>query len=234
MGGDAIGEAALIVFGYFLGTLPFTVALAAAHGLDPAEEADLHIAIRRSIGWPQAAAAVLVDISKGIFPVLIGFGFSLPVWAVAAGGVAAVVGQMWPPLRGHGEKGNSTGVGALVALALVYASYAALVSLAFFAVGGLVRLMTIRSSSPERQRPDHPLSLMLPAGMLAGFAAAPVVCGLTGSPADLTAALWVMVGAIAVRRLTAGLRADLSVGARMGPVLLRRLLFDQSLIERDW
>ncbi|MBN1152083.1 MAG: hypothetical protein JXA58_02630, partial [Dehalococcoidia bacterium] len=80
-----------------------------------------------------------------------------------------------------------------------------------------------------RQSPDHPLSLLLPIGMLAGFVVAPVLCGLMGGPAGLTTGLWLLALAIAVRRLTAGLQADLDVGARIGPVLLRRLLFDQSL-----
>jgi len=210
------------------------VALAAAHGIDPAIEPDIHIALRRVVGWPQAVAAVVVDISKGVFPVVIGFGFSLPVWAVALAGVAAVVGQMWPPMRGHGEKGNSTGVGALIALLLMYESYPALLSLAFFALGGVVRLFTLYSSSPERQSPSHPLSLSLPVGMLAGFVAAPVLCRVMGEPAGLTMGLLLMLAAIVVRRLTAGLQADLSVGAHMGPVLLRRLFFDQSLTGRDW
>lgn len=223
-----------MVFSYFLGALPFSTALAAAHGLDPSVEADVHIALRRSVGWPQAALAVAVDIAKGVFPVMIGFGFSLSVWAVSFSGVAAVVGQMWPPLRGHGEKGNSTGVGALVALLLMYEAHVPLVSLGFFAIGGVVRLLTILSSSPARRSPDHPLSLMLPVGMLSGFAVAPLLCRLVNEPMGLTVGLLLMLIAIAVRRLTAGLWMDLSVGARIGPVLLRRLLFDQPLTGRDF
>jgi glycerol-3-phosphate acyltransferase PlsY len=223
-----------VVFGYFLGALPFSVALAAAHGIDLTIEPDVHIALRRYAGWPHAAAAVVVDIAKGVFPVMIGFGFSLSVWAVAFAGVAAVAGQMWPPFRGHGEKGNSTGVGALIALLLMYESYVALLSLAFFALGGAVRLSSIRSTSGERQSPEHPLSLTLPVGMLLGFLAAPVLCWITGQPAGLTLGLFTILVAIVVRRLTAGLQEDLSVGARMGPVLLRRLLFDQSLSGRGW
>ena len=228
-----MGAVGLIVFGYLLGALPFSVALAVAHGIDPAAEPDLHIALRHQVGWPQAAAVVTVDIAKGVFPVLLAFGFSLPVWAVAFAGVAAVAGQMWPPLRGHGEKGNSTGVGTLIALLLVYESYVGLLSLVFFALGGLARISMIYSTSPERRRPDHPLSLSLPVGMLSGFVAAPVLCWVTAQPDGLTVGLLFMLLAIVVRRLTADLQADLSVGARMGPVLLRRLFLDQTLIERD-
>ncbi len=222
------------MFGYLLGALPFSIALASAHGLDISSESDLHIALRRSVGWAPAAMAVVVDIAKGVFPVLIGFGFSLPVWAVSLSGVAAVAGQMWPPLRGHGEKGNSTGVGALIALLLIYESYFALLSLAFFAVGGVMRLSMILSPAPERQSPDHVLSLMLPLGMLMGFAAAPLLCWLMDGPVGLFVGLSLIAVAIAVRRVTAGLDADLAVGARIGPVLLRRLFFDQPLVGREW
>jgi len=177
---------------------------------------------------------VIVDISKGIFPVLIGFGFGLPVWAVSMSGVAAVAGQMWPLLGGHGEKGNSTGVGALMALALVYESYLVLASLGFFAIGGLAVLVTSRTPMAERSKGKHPLHPVFPAAMLLGFTAAPALSAFARAPWGITAALGTTVFIIAVRRLTAGLRTDMSVGAPMGPVLLRRLLFDQPLTGRDW
>jgi glycerol-3-phosphate acyltransferase PlsY len=229
-----IGVVGLLAFGYLLGALPFTVALALAHGLDPAVERDVHIALRREVGWLAAVAAVVVDLAKGVFPVLVGFGFSLPVWGVSLAGVAAVGGQMWPPLRGIGEKGNSTGVGVLIALSLVFESYYVLLSLLFFATGALFRLTMLGSASPDRRSPDHVLSLALPLGMLLGFCAAPALAYLTGQPPGLTAGLLLTMIAIVVRRLTAGLREDLSVGVRMGPVLIRRLLFDQPLTGRDW
>jgi len=228
-----MGAVGLIVFGYLLGALPFSVALAVAHGIDPAAEPDLHIALRRSAGWPHAAVAIVVDVAKGVFPVMIGFGFSLSVWAVSLAGVVAVAGQMWPPLLGHGEKGNSTAVGALIALLLVYEAYLPLLSIAFFALGGVVRLTLMLSPSPERQSPDSPLSLALPVGMLLGFVSAPLLCWLLEEPVGLTVGLSLLLVAIVIRRLTAGLQADLSVGAHIGPVLVRRLLLDQSLIGRD-
>ncbi len=228
-----MGSAGLVVFGYLLGALPFSLALAVANGLDPVAEPDLHIALRRKVGWPAATLAVVVDASKGVFPILVGFGFSLSVWVVAFAGVAAVAGQMWPPLRGCGEKGNSTGVGALVALALVYEAYHVLLCLAFFAVGGLLRALMLGSRSAERRSAVHPLSLSLPLGMLLGFSAAPFLSWLTAQTTALTVGLALLAGGIVLRRLTAGLRDDMSVGARMGPVLVRRLLFDQSLTGRD-
>ena len=221
-----------MAFGYLIGALPFCVALASVHRLDPKAETDIHVAIRRHVGWIQAAVAVAVDITKGVFPVLLGFGFALSVWAVSFAAVAAVVGQMWPPLRGHGEKGDSTGVGALIALLMVNGAYVALLSLAFFALGAVLRFGMMNSTSPERQSPDHPISLALPVGMLLGFVVVPMLSWGSGQPAGLTAGLLLVLCAIVVRRLTAGLWADLSVGAPMGPVLVRRLVFDQPLIGR--
>jgi len=227
-----MGSIALVVGGYLLGALPFTVALAVASGLEPAEEPDLHIALWRRVGRLAAAAATLVEIAKGAFPVLVGFGFGLPVGIVALSGAAAVAGQMWPPLRGHGEKGNTTGAGALVTLLLLYGAYLPLLSLVFFATGILLRYLTLSTDRRADGGADHPLAYALPVGMLLGFGVAPLICWLTGEPPGLSDGLLLVFVLIVARRLTAGVSLDLSVGAKVAPMLLRRLLFDESLTGR--
>jgi glycerol-3-phosphate acyltransferase PlsY len=100
----------LIVGGYLFGSLPFTAALARVSGLDLSQEKDLHIVLWHKVSKRRASLAGFVDFIKGSIPVLAGFGFNLSTAVVAFSGVAAVVGQMWPPFRNfHGEKGNSTG-----------------------------------------------------------------------------------------------------------------------------
>lgn len=218
----------LLLGAYLLGALPFTVALAAAHDVDPSE-GDLHVALWYNAGPLYAVVAGLVGVAKGAFPVLIAFGFSMPVWMVSLAAVLAVVGQMWPPLRGYGEKGNSTGVGALVVLLLAYQAYAGLLCLGFFAVGAALRCKKIMSMADvrgARSSEMHALPLM----MLAGFAAAPFFTWVANEPAGLTLGPALILLAIVVRRLTAGLASDMSVGARIGPVLMRRLLFDRGLV----
>jgi len=223
---------ALVFGGYLLGALPFTAALAAASDIDVAAEPDLHIALWHRCGWFRPAVAVVVEIAKGAFPVLIGFGFGLPVAVVALSGTAAVAGQMWPLVHGHGEKGNSVAVGVLGTLLLVYRTYWPLTAFALFAAGAASRYFTLSADNRASGGGDHPLARGLPVGMLLGFAAAPLICRLTSASPGVTLGLLLVFVLIAVRRMTAGLMADLAVGARMGPVLLRRLLFDESLTGR--
>jgi hypothetical protein len=135
-------------------------------------------------------------------------------------------------MRGHGEKGNTTGFGALVTLLLCYRAYLPLLCLLFFAVGAALRLHTLSRESPEWRDPGHPVSLALPLGMLIGFASCPLLCWLSGQHQALIVGSFLLLVVIIIRRLTANLAQDLSVGAKMGRVLLRRLLFDQSLVER--
>ncbi len=227
-----LGAVVLIVGGYLLGALPFAVALAAASDADPSAR-DIHIELWHHGGKVHATLAALVDVLKGVFPVLVGFGFGLPIEVVALSGVAAVCGQMWPPMLGHGEKGNSTGAGALVTLLLCYHAYLPLLSVLPFAAGSVMRLYALSRESPEWRDSGHPVSLALPLGMLLGFASCPVLCWLSGQPQALVVGSFLLLTAIVIRRLTAGLTQDLSVGAKMGTVLLRRLLFDQSLLERS-
>lgn len=223
----------LVLFGYFIGMLPFTVTLAVASGVDVWTESDLHSALRRQAGWLRSGAAVVVDTSKGLFPVLIGFGFSLSPWVVSLAALTTIAGQMWPLVVRRGEKGNTTAVGALVALALVYEVYLVLLALAFFAGGLLLRLL-LMASAPENRDPGSVLALSLPFMMLVGFAAAPVFSWLAGGHEATTVGLVLILCVIMLKRLTAGLRRDMDVGVRMDRVLLIRLLFDRPVAGSDF
>ena len=225
------GAIGLIVGGYLLGALPFSVALAVATDLDPTVR-DIHVELWRRAGVLHAGVAMLVDVLKGVFPVLVGYGFDLPIEVVALTGVAAACGQMWPPMRGHGEKGNSAGVGALLTLLMCYGAYAALLCAIFFLAGAALRLEALSRETSEWRDPNHPLSLALPLGTLLGFVSCPLLCWLSGQPQALVVGSFLLLCAIILRRLTANLAQDMSIGAKMGGVLVRRLLFDQTLVER--
>jgi glycerol-3-phosphate acyltransferase PlsY len=211
-------EVAFIGGSYLFGALPFGTALARINGIDLSQEKDLHIALWHRVGKFKALLAGFVDFVKGAIPILIGFGLELSTTIVALCGVAAVAGQMWPPLHsGHGEKGNTPGVGVVITLVLVYKAYFVLPSLIPFAIGAAIALFF--ESSPSR---------VLPLGMLVGFTIAPIIAWHSAQPVGLTLGFLALLTAIVVRRLTAGLRADLKTGKGTAKILAARLIFDRS------
>lgn len=226
------GSVLLLAGAYLLGALPFTVALAVASDVNPAKE-HLHIALWHQATPLYAAVAVAVDIAKGAFPVLIGYGFSLPVGVVACAGVMAVGGQMWPPLRGHGEKGNSTGAAALTVLLLLYGAYPGLLSVVLFSIGALIRCIRLLNGADEHPEGYGVGSAAMSLFMLLGFVSAPLLLWPGGYSGGLIFGLVLLAVVIVIRRLTSGIAGDMAVGTKMGPVLLRRLFFDQSLVGRD-
>jgi glycerol-3-phosphate acyltransferase PlsY len=73
--------------------------------------------VLRTLGKPASAAVLLLDIAKGVLPVLVAQYLGLPPWWVAATAVAAVAGHCWSPFIGFsGGKGMATGAGATIAL----------------------------------------------------------------------------------------------------------------------
>jgi glycerol-3-phosphate acyltransferase PlsY len=233
----------LIVGGYLFGALPFAVALARMGGLDASQEEDLHIALWHKTGRRWAILAGVVDFLKGIILMLIGFGFGLSAMVVVFSGVAAVAGQMWPPFRiCHGERGNLVGAGIVFTLPLLYGEYWVLLSLIFFATGAALKYYYENRSITSLEmvnkkvgfpNPAHPMALSLPAGMLLGFVAAPVISWCSGGLTSLTLGFLALLIIIVVRRLTAELRDDVREGNCTVRVLLNRFLFDQPFIEGE-
>jgi len=77
----------------------------------------------------------------------------------------------------------------------------------------------------------HPTRL-LPVGALASFAVWPaVIWEQEGTTSQVVAGL-VVLALILLRRVTAGLGADLATGAPVGRILTNRALFDRSELQR--
>jgi glycerol-3-phosphate acyltransferase PlsY len=176
----------------------------------------------------------VLDILKGVVPVLAGFlpGFPLAVNALA--GLAALCGQMWPVFRRFdGERGNTVSVGIVFTLSLAYGVpiifiIALAIAMAGFFVRTALRWKASGSNLNERLRLGGSPSLVFPLGVLIGFASCPVSSALLGQPIEMTLAFMGVVVLILVRRLTAGLRADLRGRGRPWEVVVNRLLFDRS------
>lgn len=202
----------LAIGSYVLGCLPQVYLLGRLRGVDLRQEPDLHIALWQRAKWT-ATLAVLVDLAKGVTPVLVGRTLGLGHREVAVAGLMVVLGQMWPlPFLNTGGRGNSTGI----PMALTLAPAAFRFTLIPLGLALLVRLW------------EGPHSRSLPLGMAVAFATLPLASYITHQPLSITLALLGLFLAIIIRRLTAGLWADLKVAPSRKSLFLNRVLFDRS------
>ena len=227
---------ALIIGAYLLGSTPYMALVARAKGLDPSQEEDLHDALWRKAGRLIGLSGVLVDILKGIIPIIIGFIFNFPLAITAAAGVAAIVGQMWPIFQKFdGERGNSTGLGMVAAISITYNAYmilllACIPALAGFLIRTIPRFISPGQTLNERLMLGGPQSRSLPLGIIIGFAIAPLISLGFQYPLEMTLGLAAVFIVIVVRRLTADIRADLKTATNVKSILLNRLLYDRSYL----
>ena len=112
---------ALILASYFLGAIPFMILIGRMRGVDLSREPDLHQALWHKAGRPWGILGIVLDILKGVVPVLAGFLLGFPLAVNALAGLAALCGQMWPLFRRFdGERGNTVSVGIVFTLSLAY------------------------------------------------------------------------------------------------------------------
>lgn len=218
----------LILGSYLLGSVPTLYLLGKLRGIELSQEKDLHIALWYKVGRGEAALGIALDIAKGALPILFArwLGFSPAMTALA--GLAALIGQMWPPpFRSfHGEKGNSTGLG----MAAFLAPQALLISLVPIVIGAGMKVLPLVTG------PRVPLkewlhfrgapSRSLPLGMAIGFALLPLFSWWLGQPSPITFACLAIFLLIILRRLTAGIRQESKTSSSLGKILLCRLLYD--------
>ena len=236
-----LADIALIIGAYLLGSLPYMTLLGRARGIELSREEDLHMALWNKAGRLYGLSGVVVDALKGAIPIIVGFSFNLHLAAIAASGVAAVAGQMWPVFRKFdGEKGNTTGIGFVIAFtSYLTATISPLAYVVFiiFAIPILIGagIKTVpRFTAPgqtlnERFMLGGPVSNSLPLGMFTGFAVAPIASACLRQPMEMTWAFLAVFVIIIIRRLTAGLRKDLKTAAiSVGAILLNRFLYDRS------
>jgi glycerol-3-phosphate acyltransferase PlsY len=232
-----IAEIALIIAAYLIGTFPYMLILSRAKGINLARSEDFHLSMWRKVGRLEGASGVIVDLLKGVIPVLIGFVCDFRLSIIAAAGVAVVIGQMWPVFQKfNGEKGNTTGIGMAFALSVgvgnsaLWVMYSGIVCfLAAVLARTIPRFMAKGQSVEEKLKLGGPVSNSMPLGMLIGFVVMPLVSWFLEQPIEMTLALAVTFVAIVIRRLTANLDADLKTArTSTGKILLNRFLFDRS------
>lgn len=222
-------EAALLLLAYLFGSFPMLYLLGRLRGFDLRQEEDMHIALWRKVGRLEGALGVAYDLAKGAVAVVVARALGFELTWVALAGLAVVVGQMWPIFqRFDGEKGNSTGLAMMLALAPEPLLLAIVPVLAGVAIRTLPRLLKRNQSVTERLKFGGPPSKSLPLGMLLGFALLPALTWALGEPKSVVFVALALSLFIYLRRLTDGVRADLRGASSKRSVLLNRFLFDRS------
>jgi glycerol-3-phosphate acyltransferase PlsY len=238
-----LADIVLVIGAYLLGSLPYMILLTRAKRVDLSEEDDLHMALWHKVGRLEGLSGVLVDMLKGVIPIIIGFAFDFRLAVTAAAGVAAVVGQMWPVFRKFdGERGNTTGIGIVAALTMyLTATYSPLAYIVFiiFAIPILIgigirtipRFVQSDQTLSQRFTFGGPVSNSMPLGMAVGFAIAPLSSWCLRQPPEMTWAFLAVFVAIMIRRLTVGLSKDLKTATTsVRSILINRLLYDRSYL----
>jgi len=118
---DAIWGVILIVAAYFVGAIPWGVVLGRVFaGVDVREHGSKSIGATNSLrvlGRKYSIAVLILDLAKGLIPVVIGRMADLPDWAIGLAALAPMVGHCWSPYIGFtGGKGMAAGGGAAVGL----------------------------------------------------------------------------------------------------------------------
>ncbi len=118
---NALAGVALIAAAYFAGAIPWGVVLGRLFaGVDVRQYGSKSTGATnalRVLGKKFSIAVLILDMAKGVLPVVIGRSFGLPVWAIGLAAIASVVGHCWSIYIGFsGGKGVATGGGAAIAL----------------------------------------------------------------------------------------------------------------------
>jgi glycerol-3-phosphate acyltransferase PlsY len=225
-----------IVAFYFFGAIPFMILIGLIRGFDLTHEPDLHHALWYKVGRNWGILGFMLDVFKGILPVLIGFLMALPLWVTILAALASLCGQMWPVFRKFdGERGNTVSLGINAALSIAYgAPVILIIAVCFAALGFLVRTTNRWKESGdnlnERLKFGGSPSLALPLGVMLGYASCPVTSWIFAQPQEITCGYAGVIILILIRRVTAGIIQDLHNSKRPLNIIINKLLFDRSEI----
>jgi acyl phosphate:glycerol-3-phosphate acyltransferase len=169
---------AVIVLAYFIGALPTGLILVRVlRGEDIRKYGSGNIGaanVLRVAGPAVAAAVLLVDVLKGLVPVLLALRAGQAPWAVVATGLAAIAGHNWSIFLGfRGGKGVATSAGVLAGLSLQAALVAAAVWIVvvaisrFSSLGSLVAAVSVPLTLWRLRTPPEYVAFGLIAALLA-------------------------------------------------------------------
>ncbi len=180
-----------ILFGYIVGSVPFAYLLARRAGIDVRVAGSGNVGaanVLRTSGTPLGLIVMVLDVAKGAATVLAAYAGAGSGHSIAAAGVAAIVGHIYPVwLRFHGGKGVAVAAGVFGVLAPLATMIAAVV---FVTTVWMTRVVSLGSLAA---------TVALPSLAWMTASAPPVLAAATGS-----AGLILFRHRANVRRLAAG------------------------------
>ena len=143
----------LMLAAYVFGAIPFVYLLGRISGVDLRDEGSRNVGgtnLFRTVGPLTGIFGALLDIGKGVLPVLAARALDFNDGVAGLAAIAAAIGQCWPIfLRFRGGRGISVVAGAVLALApitLFWAHLPAITGLAAYTI--LMRRLGINACSP--------------------------------------------------------------------------------------
>lgn len=139
---------ALLIFGYLVGSIPFSFMVAKARGVDLRLVGSGNTGasnVWRNCGLPAFLFALALDMAKGAVPTFVAYRLAeqSPISAIAVG-VMAMLGHLYPVFLGfRGGKAVATAAGVLLALQPVLVLLAAIVWTAVYRLRGYPSLSSL-------------------------------------------------------------------------------------------
>ena len=208
----------LVLASYLFSSVSFPWLIARLYGVDLGAVGSRKLGgsnLVKSVGLVPGIVGGVLDGAKGFVAFLAAGALGHAVEVQLLCGVAAVVGQMWPLFhRFDGGRANATGWGFAIAADPI----AALI----MGIPILAALLMKRAV---------PSSRLVPLASILSFAVFPaVIWEQEGTTPTVVAGLAVLA-LVLVRRISAGLRADLATGAPFARVIANRALYDRSELQ---
>jgi len=137
----------LVLIAYMIGSIPTGYIVGSWAGIDVRKAGSGNVGatnVARVVGRRQGIFTLFADVTKGFVPAIVAVTLGLGAAAVAAVGMAAFLGHLYPVfLNFRGGKGVATALGVFLALAPWAAAVLMVVFIGTFAMTRLVSLSSI-------------------------------------------------------------------------------------------
>jgi glycerol-3-phosphate acyltransferase PlsY len=171
-----MNEVAIVAFGYLVGSIPFAYLVARRRGVDLRVAGSGNIGaanVLRTTDVPNAVLTLCLDVAKGAVAVLVAQRFSAEPATPVAGGLASIIGHVYPVWLGfRGGKGVATAGGVFAVLTPTAVAVAGAV---FALTTWVTRYASVGSIAAAVTLAAMTVAIDVPAGVAVGALIAAVI-----------------------------------------------------------